>query len=260
MRLSRILAAALLLAATPAHAYLDFMLESTGRHYPLGGATYLEAGDSRLLWGGDAQGRPPEEGAAYGYWRPSLGVTYADYYRGARAQVDLFPVAFFGVRGGARLVDNNGDYPAFDCGPGGDRCRGRYTATYAEARLALGAGPWFGAATGKITQMERRDSKRGPFVEPSAGLLLSAQGDRLREINAYLGRSFGPWSAVYNQYYADTRDRAGFTRMHLLSASYRRGSLRFTAGAGAFRSELKPWRPTLAGALTWTPLPSAGLF
>ena len=126
MRLSRTLAAALLLVAAPAHAYLDLMLESTGRHYPLGGATYLEAGDSRLLWGG-RDGRPPE-GAAYGYWRPSLGVTYADYYRGARAQIDLFPVAFLGLRAGARLVDNDGDYPAFNCGTGGDRCRGRYTA------------------------------------------------------------------------------------------------------------------------------------
>ena len=108
--------------------------------------------------------------------------------------------------------------------------------------------------------MERRDAERGPFIEPTAGLLLSAEGDRLREVNGYLVRSFGPLSAVYSQYYADTDDRAGYARMHLLSASYRYGTWRFTAGAGAFRSELKPWRPTAAAAISWPPLPSAALF
>lgn len=261
MRLSRVLAAALLLlGAAPAHAYRDLMVEAKGRHYPLGGSTYLEAGDSRLLWGGSGNGRPPAEGANYGYWRPSVGATYADYYRGARAQVDLFPVAFFGVRAGARVVDNNGDYPGFDCGAGGDRCHGRYTATYAEARFAAGHGPWFAAATAKLTNMERRDAGRGPFVEPTSALLLSAEDDRLREINGYAGHSFGAWSALYSQYYADARDRSGYARMHLLSASYRHGPWRLSAGAGAFRSELKPWRPTVAGSLSWTPLPSAGLF
>jgi hypothetical protein len=260
MRLMRLLAAALLCAAPPAHAYLDLMVESSGRYYPVGGATYVEAGDSRLLWGGNGTGRPPEQGAGYGYWRPSVGATYADYYRSARAQVDLFPVAFLGLRAGGRLVDNGDDYPAYDCEASGDRCRGRFTATYAEARLALGYDPWFAALTAKATDMERRDSERGPFIEPSAGLLLSAEGDRLHEVNAYLGRPVGPVSTVYSQYYAETRHRDGHARMHLLSATYRNGPWRFTAGAGAFRSALKQWRPTTVAVLSWTPLPSAALF
>ena len=89
-------------------AELDYNFKGTLRTYPTGIAATSEVGYGYKLWGsGDVM---------YGYIRPGINIQKSGVVNYAGAQLDFFPVSFFGVSYGKTYgKKDHDDFSGFDC-------------------------------------------------------------------------------------------------------------------------------------------------
>jgi hypothetical protein len=234
---------------------LDFSLSTPLRSYPLSGVLTADLGFGQQLWG--------QQSPWYGYARLGTRVHSAVTYNAVEGVVDVFPVSFLGVRGGHEWIDNQKDYPSYEC-TATQKCQGQFARRYIEAELTLGAGALFGQFRARRERWTQNGSRAGVddptwFVEPSAGLLVNRVGGSQSVGLVSLGwRWSESWAtlALYRHVENDEQQSSSFP---VLAQQWRQGPWSAVVGGGWFASELKSEGLSVVLALRWSPRPGLSL-
>ncbi len=231
----------------PARANLDLGVGGTFRSYPLSGVAEARAGYGFLLYG--AAGSPFS-----GYVRPNLEVNSAGTYNSGMAQLEVFPLAFLGLRAGGESVQNDKDYTPYDCEA--DRCRGRFHRTFFGGDLTLGAGGAFVRGLWRRERWSQPQEQAGDFIEPTSGLVMRARGESQTVYYGVGGYKLSEtWAVLGGVRYAQSDE--GFSRMPFGMVRFTRGDFALGVGAGEFESTLKDKAFTAWGYVSWDFVPSA---
>ncbi len=233
-------------------ADFDLALGSTFRTYPLSGVIEFDAGYDFLLWGVNAAGSP-----WYGYLRPHFDASSAGTYNTLGFALDLYPLSILGLRAGGEGIENDQNYSAYDCL--NFDCRGRYSRTYAQGELTLGAGPVFLQGRVRRERWTERAGSLGAFIEPTAGLALAASGDSQTVYRGSLGVHTGAnWTVLGAVVYTQS-DTHGISRFPFALVRYALGGFSAGLGAGVFSSTLKVQGFSSLLFLRWEVKPSLAL-
>ncbi len=236
-----------LVLSWPAWANLDLGVGGTFRSYPLSGVVEGRAGYGFLLYG--TAGSPFS-----GFVRPNFAVNSAATYNSGMAQLEVFPLAFLGIRAGGESVQNDKDYTPYDCET--SRCLGRFHRTFFGSELTLGAGPVFVRGLWRRERWSQPKGQVGDFIEPTSGLVLRAEGESQTVYYGVGGYKISEtWAVIGGVRYAE--DDGGFSRMPFGMVRFTSGDFALGVGAGEFESTLKDKGFTAWGYLSWDFIPSS---
>jgi hypothetical protein len=142
-----------------------------GRINPsLSSTANAEYGYNAVLYG------EPESSILYGLIRPNVKFTTIGIYNGAQAEIEVFPISFFGFKAGSSAYSNASEYSVPDCET--LRCIGGFYYNYTSAHIALGAYGFFVRADYTIDKLSQEEANEN-FYEPSSTLIAQAAGDNL---------------------------------------------------------------------------------
>lgn len=227
--------------SSSAFAQLDLGVGGTFRSYPLSGVVDMHSGYGVSLYG--SAGSPLS-----GYVRPNVEIDSAGTYNSALGQLEVFPLAFMGMRAGGEVIQNDKDYTPYKCET--SRCRGRFHRTFFGAELSLGAGPVFVHGRWRRERWSQPKEQLGDFIEPTSGLLLRGTGESQTVYYAIAGYKLSdPWTLIGGVRYAEAD--AGISRMPFGMVRFTSGTFALGVGAGQFESELKDAAFTVWGYLSW---------
>ena len=228
---------------------MDLTLDLAGRSQPLGGSLGVNAGYGHKIW---VAGKPDP---MYGYLRGALLASTAGSYNSNGVELEVFPVSFIGLRWASETIQNFSPYKAYEC----DflTCTGFFGRKTLELKIGASVGSVFFVGVIGHEQHTSENTSR-PFVDPSAGLVLHAEGDSVRTRRMYVGSNFSElWSAFYRFAYAEAS--AGMiSRMHTLNLAYSMGYWKGGVGVGSYHSSLKEFSGTATIFVEWSPTQAIG--
>lgn len=233
--------------AQAVHAELDLGVGGTFRSYPLSGVAEARAGYGISLYG--APGSPFS-----GFIRPNIEGNSAGTYNSGMAQLEVFPLAFMGVRAGGELVQNDKDYTPYDCEL--FRCKGRFHRTFFGADLTLGVQGAFVRGLWRRERWSQAKEQFGDFVEPTSGILMRGTGETQTVYYGIAGYKIDEtWAVMSGIRYAQDDD--SISRMPFGMVRYVNGNFTLGLGAGDFESSLKDRAFTAWGYFSWDIIPSS---
>lgn len=240
-------------------ANIDFSTTIGGRNYPKSGFVEAELGVSSILWGNFKEGSSqPWYGFVRGFIEPSFSVSYDALKLG----LEVFPVSILGFRYHTKRSANHKDLEAYDCVT--YDCRFKMEAETIEADLVLGYGKVFlGGRMGhrKLSELEKENATQA-IVEPVYGLAwVPNQDEELNYLSSFVGYRLSDRWQVLGLYTIADIDRTGAeSQFGYLFVNHNIGDFAIGAGAGAFKSPLKPEEFSAVFNLRWEPLKSPVLF
>ncbi len=203
------------------------------RSYPLGTSLDIRLAQALKLWG------EPQEGPLYGFLRPSVEWSTAVTYNALSAQVEFFPLSFFGLRSGLQAVDNRSDYTAYDCNL--HLCKGRFHKDFAEIQLALAYAQFFVLAQFRQESLNWTGPESAQrFVDPEHALSMEPKGEAVFRQSLILGVNLSPSLRVMllDRKSMIKADRGIQAKTQLALISRQRGPWTLTSGLGSFVGEL----------------------
>ncbi len=214
----------------------------------------FDLGYSTEIWGtGGSEANP-----WFGYLRPSVTGFTAGSYNSGRAMLEIYPVSFLGIEGGAEAISNTNEYKAYDCAT--YNCLGKFWTTFAGATLIAGAGRVFLVAKGKVVNLRQHPAQSANFIEPTSGLVAQRQGDQLTVASGAAGLKVSQsWSVIYAYARSEMKEIESSSEMHLGILSWKSGDWRISAGGGTFRSDIKERQGTGILRIEWRATPQLGL-
>ncbi len=232
-----------------AWAGADLRLGGSYRSYPLSGVLEPAIGYGVVAYG--AEGAPFS-----GYIRAAMDGATAGSYNSGLAKLEIFPLAFVGVRAGGESIQNDKDYSAYNCTAVG--CQGRYYRTFVESELSLGYGGVFVQGKWRRERWTQPKQQTGDFIDPTSGLVISANGEAETVYSGVLGYKINDtWAVLGGARYAE--DGTGISQFPFGVVRWRSGGFTAGVGGGTFKSELKKREGTVLAYFTWEIWPSVAL-
>jgi len=229
-------------------AKADLAIGANFRSYPLSAFLEFESGYGLPLWG-----RP--QAPLSGYVRPRVIWSTAATYNSLDGALEVFPLAFLGARAGGEVIQNDLLFSAYPCKT--YSCVGRFTRTYFESELTLGAKRIFTQVRWRRERWNQRDQERGDFIDPTSGLIMRAGGDWQTVYFGILGVRWSPkWSTLLILRNAESGHQT-FSRFPFLLFRHSQKNTTWGVGGGVFESELKTggfalmalWRKEISASL-----------
>ncbi len=154
---------------------IESKLSGGVRAYPKGGRLLYKAKKEYVLWGEkEVNGK---KNHMYGYAAPNATAYTAGYLNGARFDVDIFPISFFGFRFGHEIYFNNKEYSAFDCET--FNCKGGFDKSYYEILGAMKCKKVFYKMRLIRQNVTQRNIYKPNFMDALTGLVAKNDGDNL---------------------------------------------------------------------------------
>lgn len=231
--------------STPCFAEIDFSVGGVTRTYPLSGVIEVESGLNGLLWGNSND-------EIFGYVRAGVSGSTALTYNSIEGTVEVFPLSVLGVRAGIELSENQSDYRDFDCNS--YECQGAQQKKFIEAQAVAGAWRWFLHFNVRNEDWAHKEKVGEPtrFVEPSLGVALSHNGERMRVYQGILGRAVGDqWKIMSVFRYAENESGTQVSRMPALMVKWSPAPVSFLVGCGVFSSTLKDANVSVFASLSY---------
>lgn len=245
-----ILAMISVIAPIKARAEFDLTVGALYRSYPLSGIAEVESGYGFLLWG---TAREPFSG----FIRPRIYANSAVSYNSLDGALEIFPLAFLGVRAGGEGIQNDRRYTSYDCET--YQCLGREYRTYVETEFSLGAGPLFGQFQWRRESWSQARPSDGDFIDPTSGIVMAARGDRQTVFRGLIGLKLSDDWAVLGLYRYAQSEPGDISRSPTLFLRFRTGGLSMGVGGGAFGSPIKRNEANVQAYIRWSVWPSLAL-
>lgn len=251
----------LLLSRNLEAAKPDLSYGVLARTYPLSGAVFAKTGLGQEIWRQRTDSDLDQ--VLYGYFRPSLQVSSSGPFNSLSAEVDLFPISFFGVSVGKSIYSRGMNISFEDCYQ--VQCQGTLEARHVSWKLALGYERFFSIFSLKNewwnTPGDDGIAGSRMYVEPATWTLLSngkESTNTMRGAIGYLG------SGQDRYLVAHTRSENHLSRhrsesTYFLYRTEDPGGSFSTYGIGGFSSELKSDRWSVLFVREWTVLEKLGL-
>lgn len=209
-----------------------------------------QAGASQVAWG------DPGAGPMFGYIRASGSLRTSGLANGYRAQLDAYPVSFFGVSAGTQGLHRASDAPSVNCE--GLDCRGWVRSRYLQVRGVFRFGEVFGQAYFQRDFFS--DGGAGvPLFEPMTMLALDPLGDRVNSWNGVLGYQVNPEWALGGLYLgASSGVFNGKSENELLFARWKPSDVTYTFAVGRVSSSVVGVGPQALVMIAWWPKARVG--
>ncbi|MCP4913354.1 MAG: hypothetical protein GY909_09550 [Oligoflexia bacterium] len=247
---------AFFLSVNSLHAEVDTKVESLVRTYPSGFYVLGEMGKSYKLWGTVDKKKP-----FYGFVRAAGAIKSSVFINKAIAKVEVYPISFLGFSIGSSWSSREfDDFSNFDCKV--VACRSsNVLRKFAEAKMALGAGPIYFVQRIKWTHTRLRDKADQIYAEELANLVGRAGGDTLLEKTSILGYKLNSTYEVGALYKNNRMEHLRNTSsMQLLIGRYVQKNYVITTGLGTYKTRWKSNVGTALAIWTWTPSKGMLLF
>lgn len=244
----------LLCFTSKAFAQVEYSVDAIYRSYPLSGTVTGKLGYGYRFWGSGAGDSP-----LYGYIKPEVRYATAVTYNEGSVRLKFFPLSILGVTAGASAIANHDRYRAYDCLT--YNCQGKFWQTFVEGTAGFGWRAWFAYGKAGIEDWHQDSAQTFDFVNPTYGLVMKADGERIHFANGVTGfKLSADWVILYSYLWAQTQEINGQSQMHLGLVDYRLGQFKIAVGGGVFSSELKDKEATAIVRLQWAPTTSVELF
>ncbi len=159
----------------------DSHVQGLYRSFPGAVAVSVDGGAAWKLW--------DKEGVLYGYIRPNINFQTSGVTNQLRAQLDIFPVSFFGfVIGMAWNKRDYEEFSSFTCSE--VNCSGQIRRSYVGHNMALAYKNFFLVSKWKVERVEMTD-RSGTFVDVRASLLARSRYDQHLEGQVIAGYKIG---------------------------------------------------------------------
>lgn len=255
---NKILLSVLVIFSYSALASWDFEVGTAGRSFPLGGSVEASSGYGVILWGQETRSSSGPKSPWYGYLRPALQLASAGTWNSGALEFSVFPISILGVTAHTEAIHNSSDYADFSCES--HQCTGWFYRHYLEAQLALGAGPVFFLAQGRLESHSQEKEDSGSFIDPLSGLILQAEGEKIAIATGIVGLNLSEHFrlAAVNTHAINDSETL-FTRMSLLTVQYRIGAWSAVLGGGSYDGSTQDPHITGIISLNYTIKPSVEL-
>lgn len=254
--------AVLLLAASPLRAEVDYSLGFGTQTVPRGSGFNAQFGYGQLLWGDNGNGQ-----VLYGYVRPVMKINSSLVVNRAAAEMQLAPLSFVVLSGGALVGNRNFDIATVDCSS--VECRGSITGSYTGATLFFGAGPLGGGLQTKTAWLrplpanDLLGSSSGAtrdFADEFTALAAHAGGDQLVTQQAFVTWRLNEiWRVGSFTSRQTMTESQAWNRSTGVFALKNESPWTFTGGAGIYESITQKPTINLFFEAMWTGVPSIEL-
>lgn len=229
----------------------DYKVDSVLRSFPSGTFVAASLGAGLELW--------RKKGPLYGYVRPSVTAQSSAVVNSVRAELDIFPISFFGFYGGIETIKRDYEkFQAFQCE--NLICTNKMKRSYFGNRLALAYKKFYLMSDTRIERVEITD-KVGEFADERASLIGRSLYDQRFEgrwVAGYKMRgdlSFG-LLAVYNK----MKYVQNSSTMWLGFSRYEWDHYALLIGGGLFKTKDNQNVGTVLINLNWVPNKGLRLF
>ncbi len=203
---------------------VDYDVRASLRGYPSGIAVQSDIGYGQKLWGKDD--------VMYGYIRPGINLQSSAVVNYAGAQLDFYPISFFGVSVGKTYGNRSyDDFQGFNCQE--LSCENSIEKTHLAINLAL--------AYKKVKfinfyKKQDFDNKTpGSFFAEEFSNLVGFEGDKLATNASILGYDINKNLMIaYLHMYNKMENTNQRSRMNLILGNYKKGQFTYQVGAGNF--------------------------
>jgi hypothetical protein len=225
----------------------DTSVAVIGRTYSAGLLVTPAVGYSYLLWGDPASG-------LFGFVRPNVSAPLSSSSYSGRAELEIFPVTFFGFSGGRTWLHRFATATGQDCTLG--QCLGDMSSSDLNVRALFKVGSVFGSAKYSRVFVDQASDRTQSLLDPATSLLMSPDGEIATQLQAVVGATIMPFWSAGGIYQSTTLQNSSATQnAEYFFARYEVGSCRFMGAAGRFESQLKNPGLSLLGSVTWVGLP-----
>ncbi|EQC43598.1 hypothetical protein [Bacteriovorax sp. Seq25_V] len=216
----------LLLITFNTFANLDYFLVGNFRSYPIGSALTGEVGYGKKVY--------EKNKILYGYVRPAINLQTSALINQASAQVDFFPVSFFGFYAGKTIgAKSTKKLQGFDCDT--IKCDGGVSKSYIGTSLALAYKGVKFVSNYRRTTMDL-DNHQGYFGEEFSNLI-GLDKDRLSAYTGVLGYDLNPENFLAALYINNKMKNTGQTsQMKMMLYQYKPKNIAYQAAMGIFEN------------------------
>lgn len=238
----------------------DWKAAVAGRTRPLGAAVFAEGGYNISLWG-DVKG---EGNFWYGYLRPSLSVAASSVVGEGEAELQLYPVSFFGLfLGRSYAVRSESRSRYADCW--NVICGGRLRGDYGGLHFIAGVGSIFWRSRAESRDLRPSEDSRD-FYEDKVALVLNRGYDRVITHSHTLGYRFpsggdsGAGGSVVGIAFSRTDIvlRDGFSEQTSLIFAHPWNEVRWAYSVGVYRSSALDAGLSVGISVVWRGRPGLG--
>jgi hypothetical protein len=212
------------------------------RFYPKGGRILYNLKKDYIIWGEKKVNG--EASHKYGYISPHVTAYTAGYLNGARIDVDIFPISFFGIRFGHETLFNNKEYSAFECDV--YNCLGGFDKSYIEIHGATKIKKVFYKFKIIRQDIHQRDIYKPNFVDALTGLVAKNYGDSFFVDHHTLGYLISDKWVISTLYiYARAQNIINNSDQTTVNITYFKDKKwTYNFGLGSFRSSAKVRKAT----------------
>ena len=233
--------------------HLDYMLGTGAISAPFGAAAYADLGYSQLLWGKKSPGS-----FLYGFIRPAVKLQTSVLVNRAETYLDLYPISFFGISGGASATSRNSHiYAHLDCTTA--ECTGTLYRSWIKPKLSLGYKNLYWISSLKYENLNH--SSPDAFADEVNVLIGHAGGDHSLTLDTTLGYQWSEklLTGVHGSSVKMLKNQNMQGHMMDFYASYSSRQWKYMAGAGVYQSTINPISPTAYLLIQWIGIPSMAL-
>lgn len=208
----------------------DFSLAAGIRSFPIGAGVGGSAAFNHLLWGNKTK-----NSIAYGYLRPSVGVSTSGMVNKGGLKVELSPIAPLVLSSGYQLESTNTKLETIDCNVFG--CNHSLRKNFLSASFVFGILPWF-AKLEQVVENQKSSEVERPFADPDSSLVGLAGGeDRLVSLKVISGFLFGElWTGGLHFSRSKFQDSQSWNEISDIFIRKKQQDWNFVGGMGFYES------------------------
>lgn len=239
-----------------AHAQFDANVSASFRTYPQSGIVESEFGYGVPVWGTPSVGGT--QSGEFGYIRPFGTAGTSVTYNSLGIGLDVYPISFLGIRGGAEYSNNARPYNAYDCNT--FNCTGTRYRSFYELRLLFGNQKAFGVVRLRKEKWSQDHELAGNFIDPNSGLAVKANGDAEIVWNTLLGVTMSDkWKVLLGSRYAAVSNIEGTSQFLFAGGMRKWEPYDVVFGLGTFETKILRRDFTIFFSLSRQIYPSIGL-